>query len=521
LKNKVFLFLLLLFLVPSAASADIVNTSNIYTYEDMTNDIKELNAMYPDLVTYESIGKSHFGRDIWAVKLGKGEPSVFINGSHHAREWISTMIVMKMIESYSDAYINNRTIGSFQAKNLLDDEAIAFVPMVNPDGVTLQQEGLKAFPSSHHKALLSMNNGSFDFKRWKANAMGIDLNRQYPANWDAKSTPTFPSWSNYKGNYPFQAKEVMAIRDYTYKIRPKIAVAYHSSGRILYWHFHNKSANYNRDYGMAKSFSSMTGYSLVKPETNPAGKGFTDWFIQEFGYPGFTPELSYYVGNTHVPLSVFPNEWERNKSIGLWLVSEAKKITPITTGPFYDVSDSHWAYSSILHAKNKNYIGGVSEGKFAPNQSVTRSQMAVVLVRVLGLPKYVPEKPSFSDVASSNWAYEGIETAKYYGIFSGKSEFKFGPNNPLTREEMAAALTRLSMLPSDSPKSMPFKDVPATRWSASSIFLMKQLNIIGGVGNGYFKPRGILTRAEAAALLYKIDINQPDFYELFKKEHAS
>lgn len=56
-----------------------------------------------------------------------------------------------------------------------------FVPMVNPDGVTLQQEELKAFPISLHASLLEMNEGSKNFKRWKANAKGIDLNRQYKA----------------------------------------------------------------------------------------------------------------------------------------------------------------------------------------------------------------------------------------------------------------------------------------------------------------------------------------------------
>lgn len=76
----------------------IVQTDKVYTFEMMEEDIRQLKETYPHLVSYESIGKTHFGRDIWAVKIGNGKGNVFINGSHHAREWISTILVMKMME---------------------------------------------------------------------------------------------------------------------------------------------------------------------------------------------------------------------------------------------------------------------------------------------------------------------------------------------------------------------------------------------------------------------------------------
>lgn len=353
--SLIFIFSIFLFTNESKASS-IVETTNTYTYEEMVEDIKTLKSTYPELISYQSIGKSEFNRDIFAVKLGKGPETILINGSHHAREWLSTMIVMEMVESYAKAYVSKSLVGSYYAKDMLDEISFAFVPMVNPDGVTLQQQGLKAFPKSHHTKLLAMNGGSSNFTRWKANAMGIDLNRQYPANWNSPTAEKKPSYMGYKGTRPFQAKEVIALRDYTLKMKPKIAVAYHTSGRILYWHFHNKSANYARDYRLASMFGKTTGYTLVKPTSNPTGKGYTDWFIQQFGLPGFTPELSYSVGERHVPVSVFPEEWRRNKSIGLWLLAEGfdlkypiKKITPFQESVAFDESIYGYSKPSFLN----------------------------------------------------------------------------------------------------------------------------------------------------------------------------
>src|SRR5690606_4848826 len=129
------------------------------------------------------VGKSEYGRDIYAVSLGKGEATSFINGSHHAREWLTTNLNMNMIDEYASAYRKNNSIDGFNVRRILNDTTIWFIPMVNPDGVILQQEGLQAYPKSMHNSLIAMNKGSRNFTRWKANIKGIDLNRQYDAGW--------------------------------------------------------------------------------------------------------------------------------------------------------------------------------------------------------------------------------------------------------------------------------------------------------------------------------------------------
>ncbi|WLR51346.1 M14 family zinc carboxypeptidase [Bacillus tianshenii] len=309
------------------ASEPIVKTQQVYSYERLTKDIQQLQKAYPHLIQYHSIGKTPYGRDLWAVKLGNGSSTVFLNGAHHAREWMTSTLLMKMMEQYASAYENNATIGKYPAKEILNETSIWFVPMVNPDGVTLQQFGVKAFPQNVQKQLIRLNGGSTDFKRWKANAQGIDLNRQYPADWEnIRYNKSYPAFSHHKGNKPLQTLETQAIHKFTKEINPEIAVAYHSSGRILYWYFNNKPENLQRDKQLARTFKDYTDYTLVTPRMNPSGGGYTDWFIQEFGRPGFTPEISYYVGHTHVPLSVFPEIWNRNKEVGLWIAEEGHKL---------------------------------------------------------------------------------------------------------------------------------------------------------------------------------------------------
>lgn len=311
----------------TSEAANIVNPKQTYTYEMMVRDIRALEKKYPDIIQYKIIGNSEYGRPIYAVSLGTGNTNIFINGSHHAREWITTNLNMYMLEQYAKMYKSNQTFGGYQVKKVLDETKIWFVPMVNPDGVTLQQFGLSKFPKNMHYPLLKMNDGSSNFKRWKANAKGVDLNRQYQADWEnIKNNARLPSWSHHKGYAPVQASEVKAIVKFTKEIDPEMTIAYHSSGEVLYWNFHQTGKLYTRDHHYAKRIGQLTGYRLIYPGINPSGGGYTDWFVQAFKRPGFTPELSPSVGNTHVPISQFDRIWSQNRYVGLYTASEGYKL---------------------------------------------------------------------------------------------------------------------------------------------------------------------------------------------------
>ncbi len=304
---------------PVQASANIVNPNQVYSYTVMQRDIERLAKGYPDLVSSESLGQTAYGRQLWAVKLGRGESVLFLNGSHHAREWMTSALLMKMIDTYAQAYYSNGQIADYNVRSLLDEVSIWVVPMVNPDGVTLSQQGTAGLPVNLAQTLRRYNGNSTNFNRWKANMQGIDLNRQYPASWNTiQDAVKYPWYQNYKGQKPGQAPEVQAMMDFTHKVDPEVTISYHSSGEIIFWHFNTLNSNLTRDKTMARTLGNLTGYSLVTPQKNPSGGGYKDWFIQEYGRPGFTIEIADYAGESSVPLRQFSGIWSENKEVGLY-----------------------------------------------------------------------------------------------------------------------------------------------------------------------------------------------------------
>jgi g-D-glutamyl-meso-diaminopimelate peptidase len=323
--KKLFVALLFLFLqFEIVSNAKVVEINRPYSYDILKQDIAEIHDTYKK-VEVKDIGKTHFGRTIYAIKLGEGKQSIVLIGAHHGREWMTSMLLMKKIEGYAKAYQNQTDFGNYST-NILNEVSIWFIPMLNPDGVTIQQNFLEKFPSYHQKHLLAMNEGLDNFERWKANGLGVDLNRQYPAGWEnLNDQPDSPSYQFYKGGKPLEAKEVKVLKQFIHDINPVIAVAYHSSGEEVFWNYHN-GKHLHRDKHIAKKVSKLTGYKLGKPPKQATGGGFTDWFITSYQRPALTIEISPLVGETSPPLSVFETEWERNKYVGLMLAEEAKRL---------------------------------------------------------------------------------------------------------------------------------------------------------------------------------------------------
>lgn len=320
------IILTLLFTTSPVYGENIVSLNKMYEYEDLIKDIGKLKNGFPQLIQLKTVGYSHFGHKIIGIRLGKGKKNILIIGAHHGREWLTSALMMQMLEEYTVAYRDKKSYGPFPT-NILDEVSIWFVPMLNPDGVMIQQKGVEDIPFLYQRYILAMNNGSHNFSRWKSNGIGIDLNRQYPAGWEQiKNKYKSPSFQFYKGNKPLEALEVKAITNFTYKIKPLVAVAYHSSGREIFWEYKN-GIHMHRDRKIAKKVAKLTQYKLSVPEDHAIGGGYTDWFITKFQKPGLTIEICPLIQDTSPPISIFNEEWERNKYIGLMLVEEALKLT--------------------------------------------------------------------------------------------------------------------------------------------------------------------------------------------------
>ncbi|RIW39088.1 hypothetical protein D3H55_01685 [Bacillus salacetis] len=299
---------------------DAVNPNQTYTYERLQSDLNQLEELYPNLIKMEVIGKSVDGRNLYAVKLGTGNTEIQINAAHHAREHMTANVIMEMIDEYAQAYYSTGFFAGYNVRDVLSKTSIWFVPMVNPDGITLVQKGHKSAKNSAY--VLKLNNGSTDFSSWKANIRGVDLNRNYPSGWSIKRGGNVPAPQDYKGPKALSEPETKALYNFTLKHDFKTAVAYHSAGEILYWSFETDPDVMSQNRKLAEQLSKETGYPLVPPAVNPIG-AFDDWFIDRFKRPGFTPEISPYPGPRPVPLKNYPKIWQQNRAVGLLLAEEA------------------------------------------------------------------------------------------------------------------------------------------------------------------------------------------------------
>lgn len=304
--------------------ADVVNPTKNVTHHEMEYQLKVFSLLYPEFTELKTIGKSVEGRPIYALRIGNGKKEILMDASMHAREHMTTNVLMEMIDQYSYHYVRGSKFGSYQVKLVLDQASIWFVPMMNPDGVTLVQSGLNAVAN---KDLVRKINGSSNVARWKANIRGVDLNRNFDATWSSIIlTPPYnvPAFKNYKGIAPFSEPEAKALRDFVLARPFKSYITYHSSGQIIYWGYDSMS-NHTRNYNLVKSVANVTGYSIIPPNPKKPTAASESWFTKVKKMPAMTVEIAKYSGEGPVSFSQWEDVWRRNQTVGLVGAAEASK----------------------------------------------------------------------------------------------------------------------------------------------------------------------------------------------------
>ncbi|MBR3416464.1 MAG: S-layer homology domain-containing protein, partial [Clostridia bacterium] len=124
---------------------------------------------------------------------------------------------------------------------------------------------------------------------------------------------------------------------------------------------------------------------------------------------------------------------------------------PSSAAAFSDVEDGRWSASSIGYAVKEGYMNGIGGGLFDPEGSLTRAMVATVMWRREGSP--APAAPSgFTDVPAGEWYTDAVAWAKETGVVKGLTETTFGPDEYITREQLATMLFRFS---SSAPVSVP------------------------------------------------------------------
>ena len=244
----------------------------MFSYFDLMENVTRFASMGAKV---GAVGYSESGLLIPYVQVGKGDKKIIVTGAIHARENLTTALIVKQID---------------YAMSTAFDGQIYFVPMLNPDGVLLIEKGAIYFPE-YAKFLQTAGDVYGGFSLWKANIKGVDLNVNFDARWGKGVKNTFfPSSENYVGKYPFCARESKAIRDFTLDIRPSATVSYHAKGQELYWYFYQNDVDKRRDFAIAKRLSEYLGYTLAEDKTTSAG-GYKDWCISALKIPAFTVEI--------------------------------------------------------------------------------------------------------------------------------------------------------------------------------------------------------------------------------------
>lgn len=167
---------------------------------------------------------------------------------------------------------------------------------------------------------------------------------------------------------------------------------------------------------------------------------------------------------------------------------------------FTDVPSGAWYYDAVEFVSRNGLMNGYSDGRFAPDAPLTRGMLIQVLYQHAGKPAAGGSR-SFTDVPDGSWCSGAVAWAAESGIASGYGDGRFGPNDRITREQAAAILWRYAGSPAPSGTGPVFRDAEqvgayareAVKWAAEN-------GIVQGYGSGDFLPRGYASRAQAAQI---------------------
>lgn len=139
---------------------------------------------YPSLaVSY--VGESMMGRGIPLLCLGEGKKAVFYVGAQRGREWMSSAILLRMVNEYCEGMKSGGNLLHYNLRYLFSSRTLYFVPMLNPDGVEYVLHGVGEDHILRDR-LLSMNGGREDFSSWEANGRGVELSRNFEPDFAAR-----------------------------------------------------------------------------------------------------------------------------------------------------------------------------------------------------------------------------------------------------------------------------------------------------------------------------------------------
>lgn len=291
-----------------------VKPTDNYSYSQMNSDLLALAKEFPDLLKISSIGKSELGKDLTLAILGneKAEKKIFVSAAIHAREHMIALYSTAQIEYMlrNPSMICDGTNYTFA--ELLDKVCFYIVPMSNPDGIEIVQT--LTFPDAFKSKYAS--DPTYYASQWKANALGVDLNMNFDAEWDkAGKRPTdskSPSYLGYKGTSAECAAESKALAEFIRENKFDFVLSYHMMGSVIYWDYGDNKDVIEQSREIALRIAAGSGYPLGDPGSSSVA-GLKDYVMSKLATPSLTIEF----GTEAAPAAIrdFDNIWARTKNV--------------------------------------------------------------------------------------------------------------------------------------------------------------------------------------------------------------
>lgn len=287
--------------------------NEILTYSVYENLIKELNDRY-ECLKITTCGKSLLGKGIFAFVIGEGKKNVVYVGGTHGVEWLTSLLLLKFAENLAIACENEEMLSGFDIKDILENKKLIIIPELNPDGIEIAIKGASAC-GKYKESDYEICKG--DFSYWSANGRGVDINHNFNADWYAlreaekEAGINSPAPTRYGGLFPESEPETAAITRLCRRIPVEMLITFHSQGEEIFYEYGKNTPE--KALHIAKIFSALTDYTLVKNEGLYSSGGLKDWFIEEFSRPAFTVEIG--KGKNPLPLEDVEGIYEKLESM--------------------------------------------------------------------------------------------------------------------------------------------------------------------------------------------------------------
>ena len=297
--------------------------SSLYTYGEFQRDMALLQKNAGTELRVDEIGQTVDGNKLYDFRVGNpaAERHLLVFGGIHAREYITAQLVMRQLVQLLSDQSTNGSYENIAVRELLSNTEIHFIPMANPDGISISQLGLEGL---HMEAVretvrqIAAKDGKAltesYLRQWKSNANGVDLNRNFDALWESYNDHLgHASADHYKGTAPECELESKALADLTRQFQFDATLSYHTQGEVIYWNFGQEGELKNMSLLLANRVSELTGYRLDGNFQVLDTAGDKDWAISKLGIPSLTIEAGH--GGNPVDPAQMDAIWRENRDV--------------------------------------------------------------------------------------------------------------------------------------------------------------------------------------------------------------